>query len=475
MIEYTLTEESIKYYYENPYDFVVDRLKAQPTWQQAKVLRKLPNKKRINVRSGNGIGKTSLEAWLVLWFMFCFPNCRVPCTAPTNHQLHDVLWPEIKKWLNQSDLNDLFEWTATGLTNRKYSQTWFATARASSEPTNFQGFHEENILFVIDEASGVSDDIFEAIRGSLTTENAYCFIFGNPNYLEGFFYRSFHQNKEMWTSFHFSSLDSPLVKKEFIEEIINDYGIDSNQYRVRVLGEFPLEDSANIYIPMGLLKYSLVDAKEVWEDDPHADYEYDLGEDPAREGDDEAVFVISKHNTRYVEHKTIDICWGKAFSKSDGPFLMDYTSMLYNKWTFKTIYPDETGMGGFLYDFMKKQNRLPIYPVTFNKLLDPKSPIRDTNKEAMYKSFKNLLEMQRKQSQDKEKGLIANTVPMIIRIPNIPKLVTQIVGLRYEVNETTGSLSIHHEEGSHDDWADACVLSLFRYVKNKKKSSYAIS
>jgi hypothetical protein len=123
---------------------------------------------------------------------------------------------------------------------------------------------------------------------------------------------------------------------------------------------------------------------------------------------------------------------------------------------------------------MKKQSRLPIVPITFNKLLDSSSPIRDSNKEAMYKSLKNLLELQRKQAIEKEKGVIDKTVPMIIRIPNIPKLITQLVSLRYEVNATSGALSIHHEEGGHDDWADALALSLFRYVKSRKKLGYSI-
>jgi hypothetical protein len=250
--------------------------------------------------------------------------------------------------------------------------------------------HEENILFVIDEGSGVSDDIWEAIRGSLTTQNAYCLVCGNPNYLEGFLFNAFGKNKDMWLTFTFSALDSDNVTKESIQEIIAEFGEESNQYRIRVLGEFPLEDAINLFIPMSLLKYSIVDQKEVWMEEREDGFEYDLGLDPAREGSDEAVYIISKHDVRYFPHKTIDICWGKGFAKTDGPFLMDYTVNLDNGWKFTTIYPDETGMGGFLYDFMKKQSRLPIDPVTFNKLLDSSSPIRDTNKEAMYKSFKSL-------------------------------------------------------------------------------------
>lgn len=467
-----LDAEATDYYYKHPHAFVVDIIGAKPNHQQRQALKALPKNRRIAIRSGNGVGKTALEAWIIIWFITVFPDCRIPCTAPTNHQLTDILWPEVKKWLSRSSVKDKYEWTATSLYNKYSPDTWFAVARSSTEPTNFQGFHEENILFVIDEASGVSDEIWEAIRGSLTTANAYCIICGNPNYLAGFFYNAFHKNADMWTTFHYNAEESENVTKESIQEIIREFGIDSNQYRVRVLGEFPLEDAVNIYIPMTLLKYALFDKEKIWEETPHADYEYDLGVDPAREGSDEAVFMISKHATRYVT-EPIDVVWGRAFQKSDGPMIMDYTVQLDNVWRFATIYPDETGMGGFLYDFMKRQARLPLVPITFNKLQDPSSPIRDSNKEAMYKSFKLLLERQRQLCMDKEKGLKPETTPDVIRLPNIPKLVTQLVSLRYEVKGD--KLSIHHEENGHDDWADACVLSLFRYVKTRRKSSYAIA
>jgi phage terminase large subunit len=465
--------EAWKHYRENPYDFVVWILGVTPNEQQAEVLRSLPKSKRIAIRSGNGVGKTALESWIILWFMYSFPNCRIPCTAPTNHQLNDVLWSEIKKWLNQSKLGDMIEWTATELHNKHFPDTWFAVARASSEPTNFQGFHEENILFVIDEASGVADEIWEAVRGSLTTQNAYCLICGNPNYLEGFFYKAFHQNADMWRTFHFSSLDSSNVTRDFIDEIVRDFGIDSNVYRVRVLGEFPLEEGVNLYLPMTLIKYAIKDKETIWEDTPHADFEYDMGLDPAREGSDEAVFVISKHNTRYVEHKTIEIVNGVGYQKSDGQFLIEQTNNRYQMWGFYHIYIDETGMGGFLYDVMRKQSQMPVVPVTFNKLFDPKSPIKDNNKEVMYKNLKSLFERQRKQCLDKEKGLIPQTIPDIFVIPNIPRLVTQLASLRYEfIGE---KLSVHHEDGGHDDWCDSLALSLFRYAKNRSKSSYSIS
>ena len=35
-----------------------------------------------------------------------------------------------------------------------HEKRWFATARTATKPENMQGFHEDNMLFIIDEASG---------------------------------------------------------------------------------------------------------------------------------------------------------------------------------------------------------------------------------------------------------------------------------------------------------------------------------
>lgn len=59
---------------------------------------------RVAVKSGQGVGKTAFEAAVFLWFLSCFYDARVVCTAPTKQQLHDVLWSEVAKWMNDSPL-----------------------------------------------------------------------------------------------------------------------------------------------------------------------------------------------------------------------------------------------------------------------------------------------------------------------------------------------------------------------------------
>jgi len=72
-------------------------------WQK-RVFDDIASYSRVSVKSGQGVGKTSVQAVVILWFLASFPMSRVVATAPTRQQLHDVLWSEAVKWLNRSPL-----------------------------------------------------------------------------------------------------------------------------------------------------------------------------------------------------------------------------------------------------------------------------------------------------------------------------------------------------------------------------------
>jgi hypothetical protein len=48
----------------------------------------------------------------------------------------------------------------------------FGYSVRDTQPEAFQGFHSQRILFIVDEASGVSELIYEAIEGSLTGDHS---------------------------------------------------------------------------------------------------------------------------------------------------------------------------------------------------------------------------------------------------------------------------------------------------------------
>ena len=97
-------EEAILYYADHPVEFVEDIIGATPDEEQAKILRSVAQNQMTSVRSGHGVGKSTVEAWVVIWFMVTRPFPKIPCTAPTQHQLFDILWAEVSKWLRHNKL-----------------------------------------------------------------------------------------------------------------------------------------------------------------------------------------------------------------------------------------------------------------------------------------------------------------------------------------------------------------------------------
>ena len=223
-------------------DFVVECLDAQPTKQQEAALKafSVPGA-HVSIRSGHGTGKSTIFAWVALWALVCFWDVKIPATAPTAHQLEDILFPEIEKWRARM----LEPWrSAIQVKSDKVvmdGTPGFVAARTGRKenPEALQGFHADNLIFLIDEASGIPEQIFEVARGALSTEGARILMAANPTRLTGYFYNSHHKNRDLWTRFQFSCLDSPRVSPAYAKEIAEEYGEDSDMYRVRVLGEFP--------------------------------------------------------------------------------------------------------------------------------------------------------------------------------------------------------------------------------------------
>ena len=111
--------------------------------------------------------------------------------------------------------------------------------------------NSQNVLLIADEASGVPEAVFEAAAGSMSGHNACTILLGNPTRSSGYFFDTHNKNRDKWWTRRVSCVDSPRVSKEFVEEMRETYGEESNAFRVRVLGEFPLSDDDTV-IPIDL-------------------------------------------------------------------------------------------------------------------------------------------------------------------------------------------------------------------------------
>lgn len=280
-----LKSDAILYYADNPVDFVEDVILAKPDRNQKNILNSVARYPMTSIRSGHGIGKSAVESWLAIWFLTTRPYPKIPCTAPTQHQLWDILWAEIAKWIRNNPVlaRDLI-WTKEKVYMKGHQEEWFAVARTASKPDALQGFHAEHVLYIIDEASGVKDEIFEPVLGALSTEGAKLVMCGNPTKITGFFYDSFHKHREQYNAMHIDGRSSSRVDQDFIDTIIDMFGEDSDVFRVRVAGEFPksLPDS---FISVELAeKASEKEAPEI-----EVVKRIDIGIDVARYGDDSSV------------------------------------------------------------------------------------------------------------------------------------------------------------------------------------------
>lgn len=268
------------------------------TWQQHDILLAVESAvrgtapKRISIRSGHGIGKTTALSWLILWYLFCFKDAQVPCTAPTSDQIHDVLWKELANWLYRmpKPIQGLYEWQSGYLRIRERPETWFARAKTARKeaPEALAGIHSDFVLMIVDEASGVAEEIFNTAQGALTNKNILVLLISNPTRLIGYFYDSHHKDRHNWQTLVFASTDSPIVDSDFVLRIIEKHGRDSDEYRIRVLGDFPKADALDDkgYVPL------LIATDLHFTPDPMLITSPKMGNDPAGEGDDETIWIV---------------------------------------------------------------------------------------------------------------------------------------------------------------------------------------
>jgi hypothetical protein len=191
------------------------------------------------------VGKTAFLAWCSLWFLTCFFPAKIPCTAPTGHQLEDVLWPEIAKWLRilrerVPALGEQLDTSSDTLFLKAWKEESFAVARTArpENPEALQGFHSDNLLFLIDEASGVADKVFEVAEGALSTEGSYAVMAANPTRQSGYFFDSHHKMRAQWACIHVDGEKCERVSRKYVSDMARKYGTESPIYQIRVKGNF---------------------------------------------------------------------------------------------------------------------------------------------------------------------------------------------------------------------------------------------
>lgn len=461
-------EEAILYYADHPVEFVEDIIGATPDEEQAKILRSVAQNQMTSVRSGHGVGKSTVEAWVVIWFMVTRPFPKIPCTAPTQHQLFDILWAEVSKWLRHNKaLSDEIVWTKEKVYMKGYPEEWFAVARTASKPDALQGFHADDVLYIIDEASGVDDSIFEPVLGALSTPGARLLMCGNPTQLSGFFYDSHNKNRTSYAAFHIDGRKSSRVSQDFVQTIIRMYGEDSDVFRVRVAGDFPLQED-DIFIPLPLVENSIMTefSPRKKPDSIH------IGCDVARFGDDRTVigYKIDEKAEFYKKRQGQDLMKTANDIVLCGEMLVQRYKLTPDKDDPIPVKVDDGGVGGGVVDRLRQMKRnapeklwwLEVYPVIFGQRIKHKHYHDSTT--YMMSVVKKLLQPYDENGHKK---------PVELILPDDDDLVAQLSGRKYGLTETS-KIKVESKDAMKKrgrpspDEAD-CVLLLCLPVKPPKK------
>lgn len=458
-----MTSDAVLFYADHPVEFVEDVIGAKPDTEQAKILRSLAANPMTAVRSGHGIGKSAVQAWAIIWFICTRPYPKIPCTAPTQHQLYDILWAEVSKWLRSNPaLQREIIWTQERVYMAGAKEEWFAVARTSNTPDALQGFHSESLLFIIDEASGVDDKVFEPVLGALSTEGARLLMCGNPTQLQGFFYDAFHKNRAEYHTIHVDDRNSPRVSQEYIDRIRTMYGEDSDVFRVRVAGDFPKSEK-DVFIPLSMVEKSInTDWKE-----SEKPLSVHIGCDVARFGDDKTV-IGYKIDEKIYFHQKIQ---GQDTVRTAHEIAL-LGCRLVDKYHLETAIPvkiDDGGVGGGVTDNLRQIKRsdpdrfwwLSIVPVKFGQIIKHKY-YHDTTT-YMMAVVKKLL--QTIDDDGKEK-------PVELILPDDADLAAQLSTRKYGVTEKSkvkieSKKDVKARGQPSPDEAD-CVLLLCLPVKPSK-------
>jgi hypothetical protein len=228
---------------------------------------------RVAIRSGHGVGKTAWLARRIIWWGCTRNPWKVGVTAPSSSQMYDALWSELAKWHSKmpEGMKGMFLWSAEYFRWAPLPAESFAVAKTARRetPDALAGLHSENMLYVIDEAPGVDDIIFETARGAMSTLGAKTIMTGNPTRLSGYFFDAFHKNRQHWGNLKVSCYDSSRTNLKEIDQWKEEYGDDSNFFRVRALGEFPTAED-DVIIPLHMVEAAVnrdvqqITSEEIW-------------------------------------------------------------------------------------------------------------------------------------------------------------------------------------------------------------------
>lgn len=385
---YKWYERKLVEWRKDPILFAREVCNFNPVGEQKDLLNSLRDNRKTAVSAGRAVGKSEIGSIAALWYIVCYPHSTVLITSPNFQQLQDVIFGAVRRrWKDSKLLTLIFDCTLTQFRHRFYDSDWKMVIKTASKGEDIRGYNSENKLYIMDESTGIDDDIINALLGSTSEANAKVLMISNPTRRSGKFYEIFTDPTTYpdWTRVKMSRITTgyqinKMINPENAESeltiwkhLIKNLGEEHPQVRVEILGEFPLQDVKNA-IPVELFDY-VPDTSPFRGDAIKEVVSVNLGVDIAGEGGDLIVFTLNELNYDYdkpIERQGLKpkefFSINDAFSRADytrsrdrllmraEQLITKYASLKQEGGKFKKLYitVDGTGVGSAFMDYLKE-------------------------------------------------------------------------------------------------------------------------
>jgi phage terminase large subunit len=303
---------------------------------QAEMATAVRDHEQVAVRSCHASGKTWLAGRLALHWVAADSGSIAILTGPTFRQVQENSWAElVSAYRPVAGL--LSGRMLEGTCRLRMGPRWGVLGFATDNPINFSGFHAERVLIIVDEASGVDESLYLAIEGLRSAGHVRLLLLSQGTQTAGTFYNAFHDHRQFWHTVTISAFDTPnfqpealrdwlgrdpgidpglngaekaealqqawraaqpapgyrwpktyLVNPSWAVELGAKYGLDSDEYVVRVLGGFVTGD------PYALIPLHWMERARLLVLPPSGDHKTWMGLDIAYRGDDDSAMVIRR-------------------------------------------------------------------------------------------------------------------------------------------------------------------------------------
>lgn len=437
-----MNEALLDLHAKQPGLFFEDILGATLTPDQLRVVESVRDNRRTAAPAGHGVGKSFVASGLALWYLVTRPGSKVVTTAPTWRQVEEVLWRELAASIAKARFPIVGKLTNTQL---ELGPNWFAIGLSTDDPTRFQGIHAPWVMMILDEATGIAPEIWDAAEAIAVGAEDRFLAIGNPTDPTSRFKQVCDAGK--WNVVEISCENHPNVTegrvvvpgaptREWVAERLEEYGgRDSALYRARVLGKWP-GIGVDVLIPIAVVEA----AQERWEAPggrPAA-----AGCDVARFGSDETIII------------TIDGAGNAGLPIARvGQDLMATAGHLKSLSARRTAV-DDTGLGGGVTDRLAEMEVV-VDGVNFGE--NARDPERFVNRRA-----------------ELWWGMREALVHGMVFLPPDPRLAVDLVNVKYSF-DSRGRIRLEAKEeirkrlGRSPDRGDALALAISAFVAETRQ------